>query len=235
MRLLEQNREGEWEYIDPAQLEMVFELELLTFGDPKSCQLKPLDVLLQSDSEWFGNEHIQQRMKEYRAELLGKFQRKYADNESIEDVLYLYLERFTRARMQITGKSLEIDRNTKAQEKRDASTKGGQAGFGTPKSALGRLVADALANGVRIPGMMTDGRFVMPRLWPLLVNWLQEHRADGDLFISGWPEGADDGNTKFELLRLLKINVHHKGEIKQVALEALWRQAEAQANRKQAR
>lgn len=226
MKLLEQNREGEWEYTDPAQLEMVFELELFTARD-----LTGWDVLLQDVSAWQGHENTRAYLQECRAELFDKFTRRYSDNESLEDALNLYWERFTRARMQITGKALEIDRNTKIKEKRNASAKGGQAGFGKPKSALAQMVDYALTHGVsRIP-KQNDGSPLVPTLWPRVVKWLQDNRADGDPHITDWPDGADNV-IKIELMRAQTITVVSGGKRQDKTLYALWRQVEERAKMK---
>ena len=97
------NANGDWQYTDPAENDMVFELDAIS-----GHELTSFDVLLNDVAQWAGYEKAHAHLVGLRHDLVYKFKRYFDDTEALEMAVQAYWLALQAARMQITGTALEI-------------------------------------------------------------------------------------------------------------------------------
>ena len=100
------NANGDWQYTDPAENDMVFELEAIS-----GHELTSFDVLLNDVAQWAGYEKAHAHLVGLRHDLVYKFKRYFDDTEAIELAVQAYWLALQATRMQITGTTLEKAKN----------------------------------------------------------------------------------------------------------------------------
>ena len=111
-----QDHNGVWLYNDPAENDMVFELEAIS-----GMNLSAYDVLLNDSPQWAGHEVKQKHLTGLRQDLGRIYKRHFDDTERLELQVQSYHQAFDMVRMQITGMVLEQkDVRRKAQPKEAA-------------------------------------------------------------------------------------------------------------------
>ena len=115
--IIEMNQDGDgvWLYSDPAQTNLVFQLEAISGRD-----LTMYDVLLNDTAQWVGNEKARQGLATLRHELTHTYKQYFHDNAMLEMACERYWLAIQTVRMSITGRGLEekTNRHSAAQSKR---------------------------------------------------------------------------------------------------------------------
>lgn len=97
-----QDDDGTWQYKDPDENDMVFELEAIS-----GRELTSYDVLLNDVAQWVGHEKAHAHLVGLRSELPYKFKRYFDDTEALEMAVQRYWLALHVVRMNITGVALE--------------------------------------------------------------------------------------------------------------------------------
>lgn len=109
--------DGVWQYADPAQTDLVFQLEAISGRDLTMC-----DVFLNDHTQWLGNEKSRQGFATLRHELTHTYRQHYHDNAMLELAVERYWLALQAVRMHTSGVKLETANNKyrKVQSKRRA-------------------------------------------------------------------------------------------------------------------
>lgn len=97
-----QDADGVWQYDDPDENDMVFELEAIS-----GHELTSYDVLLNDVAQWAGHEKYHSHLVGLRTDLTCKFKRYFDDTEALEMAVQSYWLALLASRMQLTGTALE--------------------------------------------------------------------------------------------------------------------------------
>ncbi len=103
---MSQDTNGVWQYDDPQENDMVFELEAIS-----GRELTSYDVLLNDAPQWAGHEKLHAHLVSLRTDLAYKFKRYFDDTEALEMAVQAYWLALQTTRMQITGTVLEAAKN----------------------------------------------------------------------------------------------------------------------------
>lgn len=109
-----QDGDGVWQYTDPDENDLVWELEQIS-----GMNLSAYDALLNDAPKWAGHESKRQMLAGLRLELGHHCRRHYADTERLELQIKSYHQAFDMVRMQITGTVLalkDVRRKTQSKE-----------------------------------------------------------------------------------------------------------------------
>jgi len=101
-----QDAKGVWRYDDPAENDMVYELEAVS-----GHELTSFDVLLNDVAQWAGYEKAHAHLVGLRHDLVYKFKRYFDDTEALELAVEIYWQTLQSTRKQITGAMLETAKN----------------------------------------------------------------------------------------------------------------------------
>jgi hypothetical protein len=111
-----QDGDGVWQYTDPDENDLVWELEQIS-----GMNLSAYDSLLNDAPKWVGHESKRQMLAGLRLELGHHCRQHYADTERLELQVKIYHQAFDMVRMQITGMVLALkDVRRKSQSKEAA-------------------------------------------------------------------------------------------------------------------
>lgn len=112
-----QDGDGVWQYDDPNENDMVFELEAIS-----GHELTSYDVLLNDVAQWAGHEKAHTHLVGLRTDLAYKFKRYFDDTEALEMAVQSYWLALQAVRMNISGKALETKTNQYSASQSDRRT-----------------------------------------------------------------------------------------------------------------